>query len=65
MKFKHMIEKEGIKYLKIFSNMLLFKGLFYLAIITNRERRVIGISGSLTWSKTLMELIFNPCGECL
>ena len=28
-----------------------------------RERRVIGISGSLAWSKTLMELIFNPCGE--
>ena len=24
--------------------------------------RVIGISGSI-WSKTLMELIFNPCGE--
>ena len=28
-----------------------------------RGRRVIGISGSLIWSKTLMELIFNPCGE--
>ena len=26
-------------------------------------RRVIGISGSLIWSKTLMELIFNLCGE--
>ena len=26
-------------------------------------RRVIGIFGSLIWSKTLMELIFNPCGE--
>ena len=26
-------------------------------------RRVIGISGSLIWSKTLMELIFSPCGE--
>ena len=24
---------------------------------------VIQISGSLIWSKTLMELIFNPCGE--
>ena len=24
---------------------------------------VIGISGSLIWSKTLMELMFNPCGE--
>ena len=28
-----------------------------------RGRRVIGISGSLIWSKTLMELIFNPWGE--
>ena len=28
-----------------------------------RGRKVIGISGSLIWSKTLMELIFNPCGE--
>ena len=27
------------------------------------RRRFIGISGSLIWSKTLMELIFNPCGE--
>ena len=27
------------------------------------KRRVIGISGSLIWSKTLMELTFNPCGE--
>ena len=24
---------------------------------------MIGISGSRIWSKTLMELIFNPCGE--
>ena len=22
-----------------------------------------GISGSLIWSKTLMELVFNPCGK--
>ena len=29
----------------------------------NWGRRVIGISGSLIWSKTLMELILNPCGE--
>ena len=28
-----------------------------------RGQRVIGISGSLIWSKTMMELIFNPCGE--
>ena len=26
-------------------------------------RRVIGISGSLIWLKTLMKLIFNPYGE--
>ena len=31
--------------------------LFYIG------RRVIGISRSLIWSKTLIELIFNPCGE--
>ena len=24
---------------------------------------MIGVSGSLIWSKTLMELIFNPSGE--
>ena len=24
---------------------------------------MIGISGSLIWSKTLMELIFNPCAD--
>ena len=29
----------------------------------NRGRRVIGISRSLNWSKALMDLIFNPCGE--
>ena len=28
-----------------------------------KGRRVIRISGSLIWSKFLMELIFNPCGE--
>ena len=28
-----------------------------------RGCRLIGISGSLIWSKTPMELIFNPCGE--
>ena len=37
---------------------------FYFVItICPRGRRVIGISGSLIWSETLMELIFNPCGE--
>ena len=33
------------------------------AICTYMGRRVIGISGSLIWSKTLIELIFNPCGK--
>ena len=28
-----------------------------------RGRMVIVISGSLIWTRTLMELIFNPCGE--
>ena len=28
-----------------------------------RGRRVTGISGSLIWSKTLMEVIFKPRGE--
>ena len=31
----------------------------------NWGRRVIAISGPLIWSKTLMELTFNPCGEFL
>ena len=35
---------------------------FFLSNI-KMGRRVIGISGSLIWSKTLMELIFNSCGE--
>ena len=30
---------------------------------SNGGRRVTGIFGSLIWSKTLMELIFNPYGE--
>ena len=28
-----------------------------------RGQRLVGISGSLIWSKTLMEPMFNPCGE--
>ena len=32
-------------------------------ILYERGRKVIGISGSPIWSKTLMELIINPCGE--
>ena len=31
--------------------------------LENVGRRVIGISGSLIWSKTLMVLLFDPCGE--
>ena len=36
---------------------------YFCVLYTNGGRRVIGISGSLIWSKTLMELTFNPCGE--
>ena len=38
-------------------------GIFYSLELVGATRRVIGISGSLIWSKTIMELIFNPCGE--
>ena len=34
-----------------------------MLIVTIWGRRVTRISGSMIWSKTLMELIFNPCGE--
>ena len=40
-----------------------FQHLYHSTLYMHRGRRVIGISGSLIWSKTLMELIFNPCGE--
>ena len=36
---------------------------FQLNFHSLSTERVIGISGSLIWSKTLMELIFNPCDE--
>ena len=35
----------------------------YYSLIKHWGQSVIGIFGSLIWSKTLMELIFNPCGE--
>ena len=35
----------------------------YGVLYYKREPKVFGISGSLIWSKTLIELIFNPCGE--
>ena len=35
----------------------------FLHLIIHWGRRVIGISRSLIWSKTLMKLIFNPYGE--
>ena len=44
---------------------LVQKFLIINIIIINEWRRVIGISGSLICSKTLMELIFNTCGEFL
>ena len=31
--------------------------------VINKGRKTIGISGALIWSKTLIELIFNPCGD--
>ena len=34
-----------------------------MMMIYIRGRRVIGISRTMIWSKTLKELIFNPCGE--
>ena len=36
---------------------------YFFFYISEGARRVIGISGSLIWSKILMELTFNPCGE--
>ena len=46
--------------LKIFDTFLTT---LYREFIFMWWRRVIGISGFLIWSKVLMELIFNPCGE--
>ena len=37
--------------------------LYYMINICHIIKRVIGSSGSLIWSKTFMELIFNSCGE--
>ena len=37
--------------------------MIWLDICNIGGRRVIGISGSLIWSKTLMKLIFNPSGK--
>ena len=34
-----------------------------ITIYSIMGRRARGISGSLIWPKTLMELIFNPCGK--
>ena len=36
---------------------------YYVTYMKMQGRRDIGISGSLMWSKILMELIFNPYGE--
>ena len=35
--------------------------IIFWSSIKDGGRRVIGISGILIWSKTLMELIFKPC----
>ena len=37
--------------------------IYIYIIYLMRRRRVTGISGSRIWSKTLMEQIFNPCGQ--
>ena len=37
--------------------------IFIAVFVLSGGRTLIEISGSLIWSKTLMELIFNPCGE--
>ena len=34
-----------------------------VTLLKRKRRSVIGISRSLIWSKTLMELIINSCGE--
>ena len=54
--------------LLLFSFVLLFFFVYLIDVnwyiyIPYWGRRVIGISGSLIWSKTLKELIFNPGGE--
>ena len=46
-----------------YDQVLISLGHFCLHIIFYRGQRLIGISGSLIWSKTLMELMFNPCGK--
>ena len=38
-------------------------GLKFLMLMYKWGRRLIEISRSLIWSKTLMQLLFNPCGE--
>ena len=46
-------------------NILVKTKLFFFFVFNIwRGWRVTGISGSLIWSETLMELIFNPCSEC-
>ena len=53
------------KHIQHFALFLVSINIFFvntnISYKTERGRRVIGISGSLIWSKTLMELIFNPC----
>ena len=44
-------------------NENVFVDINYYSLYYKWGRREIGISGSLIWSKTQMELIFNPSGE--
>ena len=50
------------KYMHLFVSWMNFIVNIYLFIYI-WWRRVIGISRSVIWSKSLMELIFSPCGE--
>ena len=54
---------EQIPFSSLHDNPLLSNPSWYYPSMCVWARRVIGISGSLIWSKILMELIFNPCGE--
>ena len=51
----------NFKFSQALTVILLQQKFYHHKIIMGQ--RVIGISGSLIWSKTQMELIFNPYGE--
>ena len=57
-------ELSSVKHYKEHWDWVMINFEIFILIVT-RGRKLIGISGSLIWSKTLMELTFNPCGEFL